>query len=274
MSKLILHPTTANQLDSAALQPAHGYLFSGATGLGKTTAAHNFAKTLLGENASAGDLGRWILLVEPEAGKKLRLPQLERVHDFANHSKPSSINNKVVILDGADLLTIEAANSLLLLLEEPPPFTTIILVAERKEMIPKTVISRLQMINFYPPTSSQIEGLIAKYQVPPETYSVIGRYPALLISAGLDDSAIHEQLLAKAQSFMEGGISDRLVVSSGIADKSEAQRLISTISSNIQKQSFSRYWSVRANSLIKAQIHLYNNGNPKFVLEHLALEFE
>lgn len=274
MSKLILHPTTASQLHSAALQPTHGYLFAGATGLGKTSSALNLAKTLLGNQASAGDFGRWILFIEPEEGKKLRLEQLERVHDFANHSKPSSINSKVIILDGADLLTIEAANSLLLLLEEPPPFTTIILVAERKEMIPKTVISRLQLINFYPPTSSQIEALISEYKVSPETYSVIGRYPARLISASLEDSVTHEQLLAKAQSFLEGGISDRLVVSSGIADKSEARVLISTISRNMQKQSFSRHWFVRANSLIKAQIHLYNNGNPKFVLEHLALEFE
>ncbi|MEI6581481.1 MAG: AAA family ATPase [bacterium] len=274
MSELILHPTTASQLDTAALQPTHGYLFTGATGLGKTSSALNLAKTLLGNQASAGDFGRWILFIEPEEGKKLRLEQLERVHDFANHSKPSSINSKVIILDGADLLTIEAANSLLLLLEEPPPFTTIILVAERKEMIPKTVISRLQLINFYPPTSSQIEALISEYKVSPETYSVIGRYPARLISASLEDSVTHEQLLAKAQSFLEGGISDRLVVSSGIADKSEARVLISTISRNMQKQSFSRHWFVRANSLIKAQIHLYNNGNPKFVLEHLALEFE
>lgn len=274
MSELILHPTTASQLDTAALRPTHGYLFAGATGLGKTSSALKLAKTLLGNQASAGDLGRWILFIEPEEGKKLRLAQLERVHDFANHSKPSSINSKIIILDGADLLTIEAANSLLLLLEEPPPFTTIILVAERKEMIPKTVISRLQLINFYPPTTSQIEALISEYKVSPETYSVIGRYPARLISASLEDSSAHEQLLAKAQSFLEGGISDRLVVSSGIADKSEARVLISTISRNMQKQSFSRHWSVRANSLIKAQIHLYNNGNPKFVLEHLALEFE
>ena len=274
MSELILHPTTASQLDTAALRPTHGYLFAGATGLGKTSSALKLAKTLLGNQASAGDLGRWILFIEPEEGKKLRLAQLERVHDFANHSKPSSINSKIIILDGADLLTIEAANSLLLLLEEPPPFTTIILVAERKEMIPKTVISRLQLINFYPPTTSQIEALISEYKVSPETYSIIGPYPARLISASLEDSSAHEQLLAKAQSFLEGGISDRLVVSSGIADKSEARVLISTISRNMQKQSFSRHWSVRANSLIKAQIHLYNNGNPKFVLEHLALEFE
>jgi len=274
MSELILHPTTASQLDTAALRPTHGYLFAGATGLGKTSSALKLAKTLLGNQASAGDLGRWILFIEPEEGKKLRLAQLERVHDFANHSKPSSINSKIIILDGADLLTIEAANSLLLLLEEPPPFTTIILVAERKEMIPKTVISRLQLINFYPPTTSQIEALISEYKVSPETYSVIGPYPARLISASLEDSVTHEQLLAKAQSFLEGGISDRLVVSSGIADKSEARVLISTISRNMQKQSFSRHWFVRANSLIKAQIHLYNNGNPKFVLEHLALEFE
>lgn len=274
MSKLTLHPTTASQLHSAALQPTHGYLFAGGAGLGKTTAAHNFAKTLLGKQASTGDLARWVLFIEPEAGKKLRLPQLERVHDFANHSKPNNISSKVIILDGADSLTIEAANSLLLLLEEPPPFTTFILVAERKDMIPKTVISRLQLINFYTPTNSQLEGLISEYKVSPETYDVIGRYPALLISASLEDGTAHEQLLAKAQSFQQGGISDRLVVSSGIADKSEAQRLISTISANIQKQSFSRHWSVRANSLIKAQIHLYNNGNPKFVLEHLALEFE
>lgn len=274
MSKLTLHPTTASQLHSAAQQPTHGYLFAGGAGLGKTTAAHNFAKTLLGKQANTGDLARWVLFIEPEAGKKLRLPQLERVHDFANHSKPNNISSKVIILDGADSLTIEAANSLLLLLEEPPPFTTFILVAERKDMIPKTVISRLQLINFYTPTNSQLEGLISEYKVSPETYDVIGRYPALLISASLEDGTAHEQLLAKAQSFQEGGISDRLVVSSGIADKSEAQRLISTISANIQKQSFSHHWSVRANSLIKAQIHLYNNGNPKFVLEHLALEFE
>ncbi len=273
MNQLILHPATASQLNAATIKPAHGYLFVGDTGLGKTSSALDLANTLLGSSATQGDKARWILFIQPEDGKKLRLSQLERVKDFAYRSKPSGVNYKVIIIDGADLLTIEAANSLLNLLEEPPPLTVIVLVAQQRAMIPKTVLSRLQIVNFYAPTPSQLEGLISEYHISQASYKLAGRSPAKLITLSQEDQSVQSKLTADAQDFIGGSIIDRLVVLSTIASKIEASRLINVIIADIQNQAFSEQWVSRANSLIAAQAHLHHNGNFKFVLEKLAMEY-
>ena len=67
----------------------------------------------------------------------------------------------------------------------------------------------------------------------------------------------------------------RSKIAASIADKSQALQLVELVSLKTRlESSIDKAWLKRANSLILAHIHLYNNGNPKFVLEKLALEFE
>ena len=67
---------------------------------------------------------------------------------------------RVAVLLAADRLRIEAANALLKTLEEPPPRSTLVLVADRAEVLPRTVRSRLVRLRFLPEPEETIAGAL------------------------------------------------------------------------------------------------------------------
>lgn len=165
-------------------------LFFGPPGVGKTVASLDFARGILclsslpwgcGECASCRHMDRitktilseeWdeISLYQEEEGKgvflylmgdhpdfvfvpphgsSVKIDQIRAVREFA-YSKPALSKRKVVVIDRSDLMTRESSNALLKVLEEPPAGTHFILVAETKENLPPTVVSRTQQVEFPP----------------------------------------------------------------------------------------------------------------------------
>jgi DNA polymerase-3 subunit delta' len=88
------------------------------------------------------------LLVEPE-GSSLKIEQI-REYQRDVSLKAWEGRYKILILDGTDKLTPEAANSLLKTLEEPPPATVIILISVNPFSLFPTLLSRCQLIRFGP----------------------------------------------------------------------------------------------------------------------------
>ena len=143
---------------------AHAYLFAGYEGVGKMTTAVEFAKALVCDSDSddACDACRAcgkvshgnhpdVHRVEPEgAGRQIKIEAVrEQVRDELS-LKPFEARRKIVLLDDAHAMNIEAANCLLKTLEEPPPQSVLILVTPRPDQLPETVVSRCQMIRFAP----------------------------------------------------------------------------------------------------------------------------
>jgi DNA polymerase III delta prime subunit len=272
MNELIINPKTQSALDSALLKPSHAYLFVGAAGLGKTEAAKHFAKKLLGDSSTVGDFERWVSIIEPVELKKISISQMSAVKDFANKTSSGDISNKVIIIDKADRMSIEASNSLLLLLEEPPESTILILVADSSLNIPKTIISRTQVIKFMPPNKTQTEDLIKANKIDKRLLGAIGMYPAKMVKSAQDDHEKLNNMIEKADGFIRGGIKERLMISSSVSDKPEAEELLKTMAILLQSPDEIEASADLAEGLIAAQLHLYNNGNPKFVIEALAME--
>lgn len=271
MDELIFHPTTSKQLLLAVKKAKHAYLFAGPEGLGKTTAALKFAANLLGEQIDAGDLSRWVYILKPEEGKKISVAQVKEMAKFANQSKALSVEKKVVIIDQADNIGIEAANSLLSMLEEAPANTVFILVSNNSESLPNTVLSRLQTIRFYEPNKQQLETFLQANNIDSKYIDLVGNQPAKLLNTEL----LEDQLLLakKADRFAESNLAGRLSVVAELSDKIQVEDFMKNLARKmiINKDEFSAH---RGESLLLAQSHLYNNGNPRFVLECLALEFE
>lgn len=272
MNNLIINSKTKIALNNSLKKPSHAYLFVGSSGLGKTEAAKEFAKKLLGDKATEGDLTRWVSIIEPIESKKISISQMSALKDFANKTSSEAIDNKVIIIDKADRMSIEASNSLLLLLEEPPESTVLILVADSVSNIPKTILSRTQLIRFFVPTKKQLDGFLSDNNHDPEVARVLGNYPAKIIKSAEDDHSKIKYLINEAKKFVEGGTKDRLMVSSHISDKLEAKEILSLMASLIQESGLIEDSAGLAEGLIEAQLHLYNNGNPKFVMETLAME--
>jgi DNA polymerase-3 subunit delta' len=137
------------------------YLFAGPRGVGKMTAALEFARALLcsrgGEDAcgrcescrlTGGGAHPDLLTVTPEEKKKyIRIEQVRDAQGFLS-LKAAAGKRKVVIFDPAERLTLSAVNAMLKTLEEPPPGGQIILVSSNVGALPPTVISRCRKVNF------------------------------------------------------------------------------------------------------------------------------
>ena len=142
----------------------HALLLHGISGLGKQHFAHSLATYLLctqKDQQACGNCKSCKLIlaqthpdfycIQPEAESKvIRVDQIRDLIAQLNQTTHSNLY-KIAILNPADMLHVSAANSLLKTLEEPPPNTVLILVTHQMAMLPATIRSRCQMINFVPP---------------------------------------------------------------------------------------------------------------------------
>ena len=120
---------------------SHSYIFSGIKGVGKYSFAKDFAKCILEDSMMQDyyELG-------PD-GKSIKVSQIRELQNVIN-IKPTFSKKSVYIIDDADLMTIEAQNSLLKTLEEPPEYAVIILIVHNERSILSTVKSRCVNIKF------------------------------------------------------------------------------------------------------------------------------
>ena len=141
----------------------HAVLLAGPVGVGKRAAAAWMATGRLGKNPglplpqypferpSHADL-HWI---EPPEDKTNIL--IDQIRELVSELQLTSYEGrgKVAVIEPANAMTTNAANSLLKTLEEPPGDALLILIADRTGRLPATVFSRCQRIDFAPPTEAE-----------------------------------------------------------------------------------------------------------------------
>ena len=134
-------------------QLSHAYLFTGAEGIGKKTLALEFAELI---GCRFPDL-LVIKSINSESSIKNKKDSLEidigQVRDALNFLSYKSYNGgfKVVIVDDAERMNVEAQNCFLKTLEEPKGNTLIILVSSKPDMLLPTIFSRCQTLKFFRP---------------------------------------------------------------------------------------------------------------------------
>ena len=136
----------------------HAYLFTGTRGVGKTTIARIFAKSL---NCLTGitatpcgvcsacteiDSGRFVDLIELDAASNTQVDNMRELLESALYA-PTSGRFKVYIIDEVHMLSKSAFNAMLKTLEEPPPHVKFILATTDPQKIPVTVLSRCLQFN-------------------------------------------------------------------------------------------------------------------------------
>jgi DNA polymerase-3 subunit delta' len=90
--------------------------------------------------------------------------------------KPYEGRRRVLIIDEAERLNIQAANSILKTLEEPPETSLIILITSKPYTLPETIRSRCQMISFGPLTVAELESYLTRHsRRPPEETRLLAR---------------------------------------------------------------------------------------------------
>ena len=136
----------------------HAYLFTGTRGVGKTTIARIFAKSLNCETGITAtpcgecsackeiDSGRFVDLIELDAASNTQVDNMRNLLDSALYA-PSSGRFKVYIIDEVHMLSRSAFNAMLKTLEEPPGHVKFILATTDPQKIPVTVLSRCLQFN-------------------------------------------------------------------------------------------------------------------------------
>ena len=156
-----------NALDSGRMH--HAYLFTGTRGVGKTTIARIFAKSLnceRGESAdpcgecavcTAVDAGRFVDLLEIDAASNTGVDDVREVIENAQYA-PARGRFKVYLVDEVHMLSKPAFNALLKTLEEPPPHVKFLLATTDPQKLPVTVLSRCLRFNLKRLLPEQIAG--------------------------------------------------------------------------------------------------------------------
>jgi DNA polymerase-3 subunit delta' len=153
---------------------AHGYLFIGPDGVGKTSTAMALAAYQFCESRDgARPCGRCggcmkfasgnhpdFLFIRPE-GAAIKIDQVRGLKKDLRFS-PFESGMRIVIVEDVQTMRREAANSLLKILEEPPPDNLLLLIASESEPVLPTIISRCQVIPFAPLTIDQAAMVINK----------------------------------------------------------------------------------------------------------------
>ncbi|MGH8159662.1 MAG: DNA polymerase III subunit gamma/tau [Rhodanobacter sp.] len=156
-----------NALDTGRMH--HAYLFTGTRGVGKTTIARIFAKSLnceRGQSAdpcgecsvcTAVDEGRFVDLLEIDAASNTGVDDVREVIENAQYA-PSRGRFKVYLVDEVHMLSKNAFNALLKTLEEPPPHVKFLLATTDPQKLPVTVLSRCLKFNLKRLLPEQIAG--------------------------------------------------------------------------------------------------------------------
>jgi len=146
---------------------AHAYIFSGARGVGKTTAARILAKALncvkgptaepCGVCDSCKEIasGTSLDVIEIDAASNRGIDQIRELREMVRYA-PAAARSKVVILDEAHMLTGEASNALLKTLEEPPERVIFVMATTQPEDLEDTIRSRSQHFHFRALTFNEI----------------------------------------------------------------------------------------------------------------------
>ncbi len=273
---------------------SHAYLFSGEEHLGKKTLALEWISLMLGQDLLKKGHPDFFF-VEP-IEKEIKISQIREVISRLSLS-PFLANLKVAIIDQAHLMNIEAQNCFLKTLEEPKGNTILILISEAPERLLPTILSRCEMIKFYPVEKKEIEEYFKKQEVSEEKIKEIikismGR-PGMAIDFFSDPQKLENQkkVVADLTKIIDSDLNTRFKYAKNLSQENNVREVLNiwlsyfretlinhlnqpkADSGKISKDSLSKLKNILQNIQNTNFLISTTNVNSRLALETLMLEF-
>jgi len=179
--KLVLHPKTSIQLENLRVNAPHAVLITGEKGIGKSAVATSIAENYFSKTADYTQHVKTYSAKDKEFG----VETVNQIQKFlkTKHSH-TEIVSKLVIIDDAHELSIQAQNMILKTLEEPSLGSMLILCVPNKNMVIKTIVSRCQVINLIPPSKNDVLDFFSGQKIQlgelESAYKMSGGLPGLM----------------------------------------------------------------------------------------------
>ena len=187
---------------------AHGYIFAGQRGTGKTTVARILARCL---NCAEGPTikpcgvcpscveipqGSAMDVIEIDAASNRGINEMRELRENVRF-RPARDRYKVFIIDEAHQITNEAFNALLKTLEEPPEWVVFIMCTTESHKIPVTIASRCQQFSF---RSVDFDELVNRMRWICEQEGIGAEEEALAVLAQVGEGSVRDSLSALDQA--------------------------------------------------------------------------
>ena len=241
---------------------AHGYIFSGHRGIGKTTVARILAAALncrskdhpvaepcgVCESCTEIRAGNSVDVIEIDAATNRGIDEIRELREAARY-RPARDRFKIYILDEAHQITDAAFNALLKTLEEPPDHIVFMLATTQPEDIPQTIRSRCQHFSFravkFDDIVAQLRNLLTKEKIEADDDAL-----ALLAEAG--DGSMRDAL----------SILDQAIASStGKLTADSVRNLVGAAPAHILEQLMQSVSESNSEGILRQVDHLISEGH-------------
>ena len=238
-------------------QLSHAYLFAGAREIGKKAFAKEFSE-LIGCKFPDLLIVESINSTSSIKNKKDSLEvDIDQVRDAQKFLSYKSYNGgfKIVVIDNAERMNVEAQSCFLKTLEEPKGKTLLILISSKPDMLLPTIISRCQTIKFFRPKGPEGRPVVNSERLKKEQEILKDLLPII------DSSLADKFKYTKAIDFEKNDVGDIL----GVMQNYFRERLLNDVSDKKAKEFLELSEEISKNLL-------FTNANPRLALEILLME--